>query len=124
MPNKWRAINLWVDKIDFTVDDGKGWLTLSREKNEGMHRRRKVEKSCVTPAGTSTTYIFILYIHIMSRISGMKTHTHTSNTPEVIDVCPFKLTRLGKQLPDQTTFSSISERVTAKHNSITIDSIT
>ena len=30
------------------VDEGKGHLNLSREKNEGKHRRRKVDdKSCV-----------------------------------------------------------------------------
>ena len=41
-------------KFDFTVDEGKEWLNPSREKNEGTHRRRKVdEKSCVTPADTS-----------------------------------------------------------------------
>ena len=41
-------------KFDFTVDEGKERLNSSREKNKGMHRRRKVdEKSCVTPAGTS-----------------------------------------------------------------------
>ena len=35
--------------IDFTVDEGKEWLNPSREKNQGTHRRKKVdEKSCVT----------------------------------------------------------------------------
>ena len=34
--------------FDLTVDEGKGRLNPSREKNEGKHRRRKVEKSCVT----------------------------------------------------------------------------
>ena len=44
------------------VDEGKERLNPSREK----HCRRKVEKSCVTPAGTST--------HLTSRISRMTTH--------------------------------------------------
>ena len=36
-------------KFDFTVDEGKEWLNLSREKNEGTQRRKKVDKkSCVT----------------------------------------------------------------------------
>ena len=36
-------------KFDFTVDEGKEWLNPSREKNQGMHRRKKMdEKSCVT----------------------------------------------------------------------------
>ena len=35
-------------KFDFTVDEGKGRLNPSRDKNEGKHRRRKVEKSWVT----------------------------------------------------------------------------
>ena len=36
-------------KFDFTVDEGKERLNPSREKNKGMHRRRKVdEKSCAT----------------------------------------------------------------------------
>ena len=35
-------------KFDSTVDEGKEWLNPSREKNEGTHRRKKVdEKSCV-----------------------------------------------------------------------------
>ena len=34
-------------KSDFTVDEGKGGLNPSRDKNQGKHRRRKVEKSCV-----------------------------------------------------------------------------
>ena len=43
---------------------------LFSEKNEGKHRRRKVGKSCVTPAGTST--------NLTSRINGIKhTHAHT-----------------------------------------------
>ena len=36
-------------KFDFTVDEGKEWLNPSRDKNQGTHRRRKVDlKSCVT----------------------------------------------------------------------------
>ena len=34
-------------KFDFTVDEGKGRLNPSRDKNQGKHRRRKVEKFCV-----------------------------------------------------------------------------
>ena len=56
-------------KFDFTVDEGKKRLNPSREKNKYKYRRRKVEKSCVTPAGTSTS--------LTSRINGMTTHTHT-----------------------------------------------
>ena len=37
-----------IHKFDFTIDEGKGRLKPSRGKNEGKHRRRKVEKSCVT----------------------------------------------------------------------------
>ena len=47
MPNGWRTIKSLVHKIHFTVDEGKGWLNPSRDKNEGKHRRKKVdEKSC------------------------------------------------------------------------------
>ena len=54
MPNGWRTIRSLVHKFDFTVDEGKEWLNPSREKNQGTHRRKKVdEKSCVTPASTS-----------------------------------------------------------------------
>ena len=35
-------------KFDVTVDEGKERLNPSREENKGKHRRRKVEKSCVT----------------------------------------------------------------------------
>ena len=35
-------------KFNFAVDEGKERLNPSREKNEGNHGRRKVEKSCVT----------------------------------------------------------------------------
>ena len=61
-------------KIDFTVDKGKGRLNPSRDKNQGRHRRRKLDpvwpSSCVTPAGASTS--------LTSRINGMTTHTHTT----------------------------------------------
>ena len=57
-------------KFDFTDDEGKGRLNPSRDKNKGRHRKRKVEKSCVTPAGASTS--------LTSRIVNvMTTHTHT-----------------------------------------------
>ena len=48
MPNKRRTINSWVYKFDFTVDEGKGRLNPSRDKNEGKHHRSKVDKSCAT----------------------------------------------------------------------------
>ena len=32
-----------VQKFDFTVDEGKEWLNPSRDKNQGTHRRRKVD---------------------------------------------------------------------------------
>ena len=37
MPNGWRT------KFDFTVDEGKERLNPSRDKNQGTHRRRKVD---------------------------------------------------------------------------------
>ena len=38
-----------IPKFDFTIDEGKERLNPSREKNEGMRRRRKAdEKSCMT----------------------------------------------------------------------------
>ena len=43
MPNGWRTINSLVHKFDFTVDEGKEWLNHSRDKNQGTHRRRKVD---------------------------------------------------------------------------------
>ena len=39
-----RLFNLLYTKFDFTVDEGKEWLNPSREKNEGTHRRRKVDE--------------------------------------------------------------------------------
>ena len=35
-------------KFDRTVDERKGRLNPSRDKNEDKHRRKKVEKSCLT----------------------------------------------------------------------------
>ena len=66
--NSLQVENDWFSKFDFAVDEGKERLNPSREKNEGEHRRRKVGKSCVTPAGTSTS--------LTSRINGMTTHAH------------------------------------------------
>ena len=34
---------LYLQPIDFTVDEGKEWLNPSRDKNQGTHRRRKVD---------------------------------------------------------------------------------
>ena len=50
MPNKWRTIYSWVHKIRLHGRRGEGnILNPSRDKNEGKHRRRKVdEKLCVT----------------------------------------------------------------------------
>ena len=33
----------FTTKFDFTVDEGKEWLNPSRDKNQGTHRRRKVD---------------------------------------------------------------------------------
>ena len=73
MPNNgWRTIKSLVHKkVVFTVDEGKEWLNPSREKNEGTHRRKKVdEKSCVTPAGTSNE------LDVQNEWEE-NTHTHT-----------------------------------------------
>ena len=35
-------------QFDLTVDEGKGRMNPSRDKNQGKHRRGKVEKCCVT----------------------------------------------------------------------------
>ena len=70
MPNKWRTRFIrGYTKLGFTVDEGKERLSPSRDKNLCKHRRRKVEKSCVTPAGASTS--------LTSRINGM-TFKHTT----------------------------------------------
>ena len=54
IPTSGERLNRYYTKFGFTIDEGKERLNPSREKNKGMHRRRKVgEKSCVTPAGTS-----------------------------------------------------------------------
>ena len=46
--NAQQVENDYYTEFDFTVDEGKERLNPSREKNKGMHRRRKVdEKSCV-----------------------------------------------------------------------------
>ena len=65
---KKNALQVENDQIvfDFSVDEGKERLNPSRVKNEGKHRRRKEEKSCETPAGTSTN-------NLTSRINGMTT---------------------------------------------------
>ena len=34
---------LFLTKFDFTVDEGKERLNPSRDKNQGTHRRRKVD---------------------------------------------------------------------------------
>ena len=44
--------------------------SFSREKNKGTHRRKKDEKSCVTPAGTSNAYD-------VQNEWEENTHTHT-----------------------------------------------
>ena len=61
-------------KFDFTVDEGKGRLTPSLEKNQSKHRRRKVEKFCVTFLLCDPDWC----VHsLTSRKKGMTTHTHT-----------------------------------------------
>ena len=80
MPDKWRTIKSWVyTKFDFTVDEGKIRLNPSRDENQGKHRRRKVDKSCVTfllcDPGWSTS--------LTSGINGMTIHTHTHTGPKV-----------------------------------------
>ena len=45
--NKWRTLICKYTKFDFAVDERKERLSPSREKNEGKHRIRKLEKSCV-----------------------------------------------------------------------------
>ena len=69
MPNNWRTIKSSIyKKIDFTLEGGKERLNPSREKNEGKHRRRKVDqKSCVT--------FLLLLCYPRSRINGKKTTT-------------------------------------------------
>ena len=47
MPNGWRTIKSLVQKFDFTVDEGKEWLNPSREKNQGTHRKKKVDENPV-----------------------------------------------------------------------------
>ena len=62
-------------KFDFTVDEGKERLNPSREKNEGNHRRRKVEKSCLTILLCDPGW----YVHkadIQNKWDD-NTHTHT-----------------------------------------------
>ena len=49
MPNKRRTISSWVREVRLHVRRGKGTaLNPFRDKNCDKHRRRKVEKSCVT----------------------------------------------------------------------------
>ena len=41
-PQKKRGKKSWVyTKFDFTVDEGKGRVNLTRDKNEGKHRKKK-----------------------------------------------------------------------------------
>ena len=84
MLNTWNTIcSCGYTKFDFTVDEGKGRLNPSRDKNEGKHRKRKVEKSCVTSACASTS--------LTSRINGMTTHarTHSVLTKALDTSTPF-----------------------------------
>ena len=49
MPNEWRTVIFrGYTKFELAVDEGKGRLNPTPEKNEGRRRRRKLEKSCVT----------------------------------------------------------------------------
>ena len=59
--------------FDFKVDEGKERLNPSRDKDEGKHRIRKVEKFCAAflpPAGA--------YTSLTSRINGMTTQLKTT----------------------------------------------
>ena len=47
-PTSGERLTRGYTKLDFTADEGKGRLNPSHDKNEGKHRRKKVEKSCVT----------------------------------------------------------------------------
>ena len=69
-PSRKRLIRGYT-KIDFTVDEGKKRLNPSQDKNLGNHCKMKVDKSCVTPIGASTS--------LTSRINGMTTQ-HSLNT--------------------------------------------
>ena len=57
-------------KIEFTVDEGKGRLNPSRDRNLGKHHRRKVEKSCVI-----MTCVFVCFLDI--KIVGRTSRGHT-----------------------------------------------
>ena len=69
-PNGWRAIKSLVHKIRLRGRRGKGIAESSREKNQGTHRRKVDEKSCVTPAGTSNE------LDVQNEWEE-NTHTHT-----------------------------------------------
>ena len=86
---------------NYTINEGNGRLNSSREKNQGKHRRRKVdEKTCVAPAGTSNnpdvqnkweenTHNTHTHTHRMTRMTRpdcavmcnlINTHTHTHSS--------------------------------------------
>ena len=46
MPKKWITIR---QKFDFTVDEGKEWLNLSREKNKGHAPQKDGKIMCDLP---------------------------------------------------------------------------
>ena len=80
MPNKWRTIKSLVHKIRLTLDEGKERLNPSREKNKGMHRRRTVEKSCVTfLPGDPGWYVHKPDAQNNKRDDNTHTYTHITN---------------------------------------------
>ena len=86
------------------VDERKERLNPSHEKNQDKHRRRKVEKSCVTPAVTSTSLTY--------RINGMK--THTTHIPPWEDQCEWhRMTRMTG--PDCAVMCNLINTHTQRH---------
>ena len=66
-------------KFDFTVDEGKGRLNPSRDKNKGKHRRSKVdEKSCVTSLLCNPGWC-VHKSDVQNKWDDNTTHTHTEN---------------------------------------------
>ena len=76
-------LNCGYAKFDFTVDEEKKRLNPSRGRNEGKHRRRKVDKSWVT---------FLLCdpgwcVHKSDVQNKRDGNTHNTHTPDSVYVC-------------------------------------
>ena len=71
-------------KFDSTVDERKKRLNLSRGKNEGKHRRRKVEKSCVTFLLCDPGWCRVHKSDAQNKRDG---NTHNTHTPDSVYVC-------------------------------------